>query len=298
MLDTTRRRTLAYLNSRYICGRIPLLHSLIFLIEMVCTIRLMATFNAYYAQKPLLTTMITNALLGGVSSSSPIDSAHAPLLAANTDTAPLPPKIADTVAQGITAYKTRALLLPRSNNNNGNSDAHDARSFISSGVELDDLNEKPARHSPALSPHFSGPAPFDFERLTRYMSYGFLWASVQFQWFGLLTRLFPITAGRGTVPALQRVAVDQLIYAPIGLAVFFTFMTVTEGGSRKQVIKKFQDIYIPTLRANYLLWPAVQILNFRVIPLPLQIPFVSTIGIAWTAYLSLSNSAEDDSMDA
>ncbi|RMZ78906.1 hypothetical protein DV737_g3698, partial [Chaetothyriales sp. CBS 132003] len=218
MLDTTRRRTLAYLNSLYIYGRIPLLHSLIFLIEMVCTIRLMATFNACYAKKPLLTTMITNA--------------------------------------------------------------------------------KPARISPTLSPNFSGPAPFDFERLTRFMSYGFLWAPAQFKWFGLLTRLFPITPGRGTVPALQRVAMDQLIFAPVGLAVFFTFMTVAEGGGRKHVVKKFQDIYMPTLRANYLLWPAVQILNFRIIPLPLQIPFVSTIGIAWTAYLSLSNSAEDDSMDA
>jgi len=73
-------------------------------------------------------------------------------------------------------------------------------------------------------------------------------------------------------------------------------MTVAEGGGKKQVIKKFQDIYIPTLRANYVLWPAVQILNFRVMPLRFQIPFVSTIGIAWTAYLSLSNSAEDEIM--
>jgi protein Mpv17 len=32
-------------------------------------------------------------------------------------------------------------------------------------------------------------------------------------------------------------------------------------------------------------------------PLQFQIPFVSTIGIAWTAYLSLSNASEDDSMD-
>ncbi|RMD41145.1 hypothetical protein DV735_g3985, partial [Chaetothyriales sp. CBS 134920] len=261
MLDRARRQSLAYLNSRYIYGRIPLLHSLVLLIELLCTIRLMATFNAFYAQKPLLTTMITNA--------------------------------------GITAYKTRTLLLPRSSNssNSRGGNSLDPRSFISSGVELDDLNEKPARLSPALPPKTTGPPRFDFERLTRFMSYGFLWAPVQFKWFALLTRLFPVTASRGTVPALQRVAMDQLIFAPVGLATFFTFMTVAEGGGQRQVLKKFKDIYLPTLRANYLLWPAVQILNFRVIPLPLQIPFVSTIGIAWTAYLSLSNSTEDESLD-
>lgn len=93
------------------------------------------------------------------------------------------------------------------------------------------------------------------------------------------------------------------------MAAFFTFMTVTEGGGRRAVSRKFQEVYLPSLKANFLLWPAVQILNFRVIPLQFQIvspsslfmdfinqgaqPFVSTVGIAWTAYLSLTNSSDD-----
>ena len=56
-----------------------------------------------------------------------------------------------------------------------------------------------------------------------------------------------------------------------GLACFFTFMTVTEGGGRRAVARKFQDVYLPALKANFMLWPMVQILNFRVIPLPFQI---------------------------
>ena len=99
------------------------------------------------------------------------------------------------------------------------------------------------------------------------------------------------------VPALQRVAMDQLLFAPIGLSAFFTFMTLAEGGRKKHVVKKFQDIYVPTLRANYILWPGVQMLNFRVMPIQFQIPFVSVFGVAWTAYLSLTNSNEDDTME-
>lgn len=34
---------------------------------------------------------------------------------------------------------------------------------------------------------------------------------------------------------------------------------------------KFRDVYLPTLKANFVLWPAVQILNFRVIPIQFQI---------------------------
>lgn len=62
----------------------------------------------------------------------------------------------------------------------------------------------------------------------------------------------------------------RLIKMP-GLALFFTFMTVTEGGGRRAVARKFQDVYLPALKANFMLWPAVQVLNFRVIPLQFQI---------------------------
>ena len=155
------------------------------------------------------------------------------------------------------------------------------------------------------------PPPFDFERLTRFMSFGFLMAPVQWKWFQFLTKVFPMSKGAGNLPAVKRVAFDQLIMAPIGecamacslgaeyltllsgLSCFFTFMTIAEGGGKRALAKKFQDVYIPSLKANYVLWPAVQIVNFRFMPLQFQLPFVSTIGIAWTAYLSLTNSSDE-----
>lgn len=189
-------------------------------------------------------------------------------------------------------------------------------------------DEKGAYNAQFLSPRHHGPPAFDFERLTRFMSYGFIMSPVQFHWFSFLTRTFPITKQNATLPVLQRMAFDQFIFAPMGtksvvltlvlltdhrpgLACFFTFMTVTEGGGRRAVARKFQDVYLPALKANFMLWPAVQFLNFRVVPLPYQIvsasqrismrcqianllqPLVSTVGIAWTAYLSLTNSSDE-----
>lgn len=51
-------------------------------------------------------------------------------------------------------------------------------------------------------------------------------------------------------------------------------MTVSEGGGRRALSRKFQDVYLPSLKANYMVWPAVQVLNFRVIPLQFQIVFI------------------------
>ena len=138
------------------------------------------------------------------------------------------------------------------------------------------------------------PPPFDFERLTRFMAYGFMMSPVQYKWYSFLNKAFPITKQSGIAPALKMVAFDQLMFAPIGthfqpkpnserntdaqsgLACFFTFMTVAEGGGRRAVARKFQDVYLPALKANFMLWPAVQILNFRAIPLQFRIVSLSS----------------------
>ncbi|KAI9727031.1 MAG: hypothetical protein M1834_008557 [Cirrosporium novae-zelandiae] len=214
--------------------------------------RLMTKFNVYYSERPILTTMITNAILSG---------------------------IADTVAQSITAIRQRV----QKGRGLGKDD------FIS--IEIKDLDKKDSWTTESMPRTL--PPPFDFERLTRFMSYGFIMAPIQFKWFGFLSRAFPITKTSATIPALKRVAVDQLVFAPVGLSCFFTFMTVAEGGGKRAIMRKFQDVYVPSLKANFVLWPAVQIINFRVMPIQFQLPFVSTIGIAWTAYLSLTNSSDE-----
>ncbi|KAJ5741485.1 hypothetical protein N7533_010894 [Penicillium manginii] len=279
MIAATKRKVLDGLNRRYIYGRVPLLHTIIFLIEMAVATRIAAKFNTYYAEKPgmtwpfalcpvlfpgglsanmsaliVLTTMVTNAVRLGWSRRyrGPTDNS-------------LPIPLATKIRRGD--------------------------GLIS--IEFEDFDkEKPPAMGELGYAHRS-PSPFDFERLTRFMAYGFFMAPIQFQWFGFLSRAFPLTKKNPTAPVFKRVAFDQFIFAPFGLACFFTYMTIAEGGGKRALTQKFRDVYLPTLKANFVLWPAVQILNFRVIPIQFQIPFVSCIGIAWTAYLSLTNSSEE-----
>ncbi|KAH7131600.1 hypothetical protein B0J13DRAFT_562902 [Dactylonectria estremocensis] len=253
-VQQTMKRFTRSINTKYIYGRLPLLHTIIFLIEMALAARLTARFNSYYDERPLMTMMVTNAVLGG---------------------------IADTVAQTITAVRQRSLLR--------SGDKDDGM-----GIPLHDLDRKGSVYDRGLIPNSKAlPPAFDFERLTRFMAYGFCMAPVQFKWFRFLEHLFPITKTSAFGPAMKRVAFDQLIFAPFGVAIFFTTMTIAEGGGRRAVTHKLKDMYIPTLKANYVVWPAVQIVNFRLMPVQYQLPFVSTIGIAWTAYLSLTNASDE-----
>ena len=179
--------------------------------------------------------MVTNAVLGGV---------------------------ADTVAQSITAIRERALRKSQPP-----SPREDPVAF-----EIHEIDRKSPFFDRDLIPESKAlPPPFDFERLTRFMAYGFAMAPVQFKWFGFLSRCFPITKTSALLPALKRVAFDQFIFAPFGLACFFTVMTVSEGGGRRAVAQKLRDMYVPTLKANFMVWPAVQIINFRLMPVQFQL---------------------------
>jgi hypothetical protein len=56
-------------------------------------------------------------------------------------------------------------------------------------------------------------------------------------------------------------------------------MTVAEGGGKRAVQRKFQDIYVPALKANWMVWPTVQIINFRIMPIQYQIVRIHNISI-------------------
>jgi protein Mpv17 len=64
-------------------------------------------------------------------------------------------------------------------------------------------------------------------------------------------------------------------------------MAVLEGGSPKE---KLEKNYSTALSTNYLLWPFVQLVNFKLVPLHHRLLFVNVISIGWNSYLSYLNS--------
>lgn len=67
-------------------------------------------------------------------------------------------------------------------------------------------------------------------------------------------------------------------------------MGVMEGRDLNHIKGKFRDLYREALIANWKVWPAVQFINFRFMPLAYRVPFQQTCGVFWTLYLSLLNS--------
>lgn len=106
-------------------------------------------------------------------------------------------------------------------------------------------------------------------------------------WYGILQRHVVLSTPRKTM--LARVAVDQGVFAPVFIGVFLSSMAVLEGGSPKE---KLEKNYTNALTANYMLWPAAQMVNFSVVPLEHRVLFVNLLSIGWNSYLSFLNSSK------
>ncbi|KAF9143616.1 hypothetical protein BGX30_015180 [Mortierella sp. GBA39] len=278
-----------------------------------------AFYNRRYQAHPILTICVTNAFLAGIS-----DTITQKYLTPSTTPANVPHKISETVdnvstdvqegatelahkidqtVHNDTSVDSTASATLENTKEKGGQVVHQGQELVHQGEQQieNQLSQSDLVHN--KQQQMILPA-HDFARTGRFMFYNFSVAPIIHTWYTVLDKNFPIAAQAVSnkqnqqaaakiihtlKPVVKRVIADQILFAPIGLAMLFTGLTVLEGGSLQQIKDKLNNTFIPTLQANYLVWPMVQLVNFSVMPLQLRLPFVSVVGIAWNAYLSLMN---------
>jgi hypothetical protein len=97
--------------------------------------------------------------------------------------------------------------------------------------------------------------------------------------------------GVGSVATLQRLALDQLVFAPCFIPVFFSFALVLEG-KPEEIPDKLRNDLVTTVLANYAVWVPSQYINFRHIAPRLQVGFSNLVGFFWNIYFSYQNFKE------
>jgi len=127
---------------------------------------------------------------------------------------------------------------------------------------------------------------YDWERSLRAIVYGgIIFAPLGHNWYIFLSK---INVGRSKVAnTIARVGVDQLVFAPfIGIPMYYTVMTMFEMKPLASIKEKIRKNWWPTLRNNWLVWPAFQMVNFYLVPLQYRLLVVNLLSIGWNTYLS------------
>jgi len=177
-------------------------------------------------------------------------------------------------------------------------DTHPHRTLALTGGVLNAFGDIVAQVSQnALSEDNQDRPGWDAVRTLRFFCFGFGISPLLGRWNVFLERKFPLCRRRShrvSFKALsKRVAADQLIMAPLGLALFVGSMGAMERRNVAEIRERYADMYTTALLTNWKVWPVAQLMNFRYMPLPYRIPFQSTCGVFWTLYLSLLNAKED-----
>ncbi len=107
------------------------------------------------------------------------------------------------------------------------------------------------------------------------------------KWYQFLQQKINLRTKFQTTAA--RVLADQSIFATTNMAVFLSSMSVLEGGSPQEKLKKN---YISGLKANWVIWPPVQSINFTMVPLEHRVLVVNIVSLGWNCYLSYLNSSK------
>lgn len=123
----------------------------------------------------------------------------------------------------------------------------------------------------------------DWHRLLKFTTLGFFYVSPTLHvWYGLLARAFP---GAHLTATMQRLVLDQLLFAPTFIAGFFSLALVLEGRP-EMILDKLRSDWLPTFSANLTLWVPSMFLNFRHVPPQFQVLFSNCVGFFWNIYLS------------
>ncbi|KAJ1566958.1 Protein required for ethanol metabolism, partial [Cladochytrium tenue] len=137
-------------------------------------------------------------------------------------------------------------------------------------------------------------AEHDVERTLRLAFYGGFFAvrwkrgPIVALWYPFLQRIVRVKSPFRAL--VYRVALDQLAYAPVAIAFFFSYNAILEGRGIEGVKERLERGYASTLLNNWKLWPFVQIVNFRFVPVLYQSLVVNATALGWNTYMSYTNS--------
>eukprot|EP01112_Ceratiomyxa_fruticulosa_P020445 TRINITY_DN695_c0_g1_i1.p1 TRINITY_DN695_c0_g1~~TRINITY_DN695_c0_g1_i1.p1 ORF type:complete len:193 (+),score=49.19 TRINITY_DN695_c0_g1_i1:99-677(+) len=123
----------------------------------------------------------------------------------------------------------------------------------------------------------------DYARLIRFTVFALLSSPVTHKWYELCDSIF--RGRKSSTQVYERLALDQLLFAPFINVYFFTVMCIL-GGNPSSAPAVVRSQLWPTLKASWKVWPLAQFINFNFVPPQLRVLFGNFVAFFWSMYLS------------
>ncbi len=136
---------------------------------------------------------------------------------------------------------------------------------------------------------------YDRLRTMRFLGVGFVvFGPGMHLWYSSLDKF--IKGSRNSV-VLRKVFMDQGLFLPFYLATFIALMGALRRENVPEIKHKLHRDYKPMLLASYSLWPAVQLINFYLIPNSHRVLVINFVGLLWNTYIAWKSEQIDEQID-
>lgn len=137
--------------------------------------------------------------------------------------------------------------------------------------------------APTLERRF---ASLDALRTARLALFGLLWTGPSGHvFYGVLDKIFKSQSVGRLAAIAGKVGVDQLVYSPICMMVFFTWVNVaclTPAKAPQEISQKL----IPSITMSWMLWTPAMVVNMALVPANLRMLYINVVSLVWTNILS------------
>mmetsp|Transcript_15406 Transcript_15406/g.18729 ORF Transcript_15406/g.18729 Transcript_15406/m.18729 type:complete len:233 (+) Transcript_15406:143-841(+) len=130
--------------------------------------------------------------------------------------------------------------------------------------------------------------PLDVKRLITLTSFGFLYHGPSGHYF--YNWLDSKIEGTGAKAVFSKVAIDQLLWCPIFMTVFFSYLGLVGGDSLATIADKIKSDLFTAMQGSWKVWPIVHAVNFRFISTKHRLLFINVVQIGFNIFLSLIGS--------
>jgi len=85
---------------------------------------------------------------------------------------------------------------------------------------------------------------------------------------------------------MKKLLVDQILFSPFLIVVFFGTVGLLENSSKEEVIEEIKSKAWRLYAAEWVIWPPAQIINFYMLPTRFRVLYDNTISLGYDVYTS------------